>query len=131
MTLKKVSQVGIPLLLKYQNIINNQYDQNNQNIMNEKEFVKGEKVCEGGWFAAEKPKDEMKWGELFKAIIEDYIGLLCRSDAVCDQRVPGKGADVLARDALGAAARRYNRQHFSPVYHAVQPPSTTRLAPVI
>jgi hypothetical protein len=35
------------------------------------------------------------------------------------------------RDAFRSAARRDDCQHFRAGYHAVQPPSTTRLAPVM
>ena len=53
-----------------------------------------------------------------------------RLDAVGNQGVPGKVLDILARDALGTAPGRDDRQHFR-LYHAVHPPSTITLPPVM
>ncbi|MPN37583.1 hypothetical protein SDC9_185103 [bioreactor metagenome] len=59
------------------------------------------------------------------------LGLNACGDAIRNERIAGKVADVLARNALRAAARRNDGQNFGFLYHAVQPPSTIRFEPVI
>ena len=59
------------------------------------------------------------------------LGAQSGGNAPGNQGSPPEIADVLTRNALGTAAGRDECQHFRLFYHAVQPPSTTRLLPVI
>src|SRR5262249_11030164 len=54
-----------------------------------------------------------------------------RLDAVREKRSAAEWPDILSGDRLRAAARRDDRDDAARAHHAVQPPSTTRLLPVI
>src|SRR5262249_42931427 len=55
-----------------------------------------------------------------------------RGNAPCEQRVASKPAHVFSGDALRTAARGNHGENLRrSVHHAVHPPSTTRLAPVM
>ena len=55
----------------------------------------------------------------------------CAIDSPGDQRFARQWSYVLARQPFGAAACRDDRQDLRAIYHAVQPPSTTRFEPVM
>ena len=53
------------------------------------------------------------------------------SNTIRNQRITGKILNIFSRDSLGTATGRNDCQHFGLFYHAVHPPSTTKLEPVM